>query len=240
MAKKFVSLDRLETFLDQIKKLIPTVNNPTITIKQAGASKGSFTLNQSGTTTIELTDNNTTYSAATTSANGLMSSTDKSKLDGIATGATKVTVDSALSSTSTNPVQNKVVNSALAGKAASNHTHSYLPLSGGTVTGKISRSSGGSWISARDNVVVGNTRYGQAAGSSYNPALGSKTTSGHWSIGNLAGDESLVFSYDTDTNYNANTNSATITYLPTTGGTIALKSDITAAVGDIETLLAAI
>jgi len=33
------------------------------------------------------TDNNTTYSAATTSANGLMSSTDKSKLDGIASGA---------------------------------------------------------------------------------------------------------------------------------------------------------
>lgn len=38
------------------------------------------------------------------------------KLNGIAAGATKVTVDSALSSSSTNPVQNKVVNSALAGK----------------------------------------------------------------------------------------------------------------------------
>lgn len=33
------------------------------------------------------TDNNTTYGAATTTANGLMSSTDKAKLDGIATGA---------------------------------------------------------------------------------------------------------------------------------------------------------
>lgn len=33
------------------------------------------------------TDNNTTYSNATTSADGLMSSTDKTKLDGIATGA---------------------------------------------------------------------------------------------------------------------------------------------------------
>ena len=68
-------------------------------------------------------DANTTYSVATTSANGLMSSSDKSKLDGIAAGATKVTVDSSLSSTSTNPVQNKVINSALAGKAASSHTH---------------------------------------------------------------------------------------------------------------------
>lgn len=52
-----------------------------------------------------------------------MSSSDKSKLDGITTGATKVTVDSSLSSTSTNPVQNKVINSALASKAASSHTH---------------------------------------------------------------------------------------------------------------------
>lgn len=91
MAKKFVTLDRLATFLDQIKSLIPTVNNPTITIKQAGTQKGTFTLNQSGNTTIELTDANTTYSAATTSANGLMSSTDKSKLDGIAAGANNYT-----------------------------------------------------------------------------------------------------------------------------------------------------
>ena len=42
--------------------------------------------NSSGTVTIAATD--TTYSAATQSANGLMSSTDKTKLDGIATGAT--------------------------------------------------------------------------------------------------------------------------------------------------------
>ena len=62
-------------------------------------------------------DTNTTYSAATSSAAGLMSATDKSKLDGIASGANKTTVDSAMSSSSTNPVQNKVVNTALAAKA---------------------------------------------------------------------------------------------------------------------------
>lgn len=61
---------------------------------------------------------------ATTSVNGLMSKEDKSKLDGIATEANKTIVDSALSSSSTNPVQNKVVNSALNGKANSSHTHS--------------------------------------------------------------------------------------------------------------------
>ena len=47
--------------------------------------------------------------AATTSANGLMSSADKVKLDGVEDGATKTTVDDAMSDTSTNPVQNKVV-----------------------------------------------------------------------------------------------------------------------------------
>ena len=59
------------------------------------------------------TPTNTTYGAATQSAAGLMSAADKKKLDGVATGANKITVDSALSSTSTNPVQNKVVNESI-------------------------------------------------------------------------------------------------------------------------------
>lgn len=44
------------------KPTIPTVGNGTVTIKQAGAQKGTFTMNQNGNTTIELTDNNTVYS----------------------------------------------------------------------------------------------------------------------------------------------------------------------------------
>ncbi len=59
---------------------------------------------------------NTTYSPATASAPGLMSAADKAKLDGVATGANKTVVDTALSDTSGNPVQNKVVKSALDGK----------------------------------------------------------------------------------------------------------------------------
>ena len=58
----------------------------------------------------------TTYSDVTTSAHGLMSAADKTKLDTVATGANKTVVDSALSSTSTNPVQNMVINSAIADK----------------------------------------------------------------------------------------------------------------------------
>jgi len=64
---------------------IPTVNDGTLTIKQNGTSKGTFTANQSTGSTVELTD--TTYSEASTSAAGLMSATDKTKLNGVATGA---------------------------------------------------------------------------------------------------------------------------------------------------------
>ena len=60
---------------------------------------------------------NVSATTATQSASGLMSAADKEKLDGIAKGATKIKVDTALSNTSTNPVQNKVIHSALSGKA---------------------------------------------------------------------------------------------------------------------------
>ena len=56
------------------------------------------------------------YSAASTSAAGLMSAADKTKLDGIATGATAVTVDSSITSSSTNPVESAAIYTALAGK----------------------------------------------------------------------------------------------------------------------------
>lgn len=65
---------------------------------------------------------------ATASEDGLMSSSDKAKLDGIAEGANKTTVDSAIGSTSTNPVQNKVVKAELDKK---------LDKAGGTLTGPI-------------------------------------------------------------------------------------------------------
>ena len=64
---------------------------------------------------------------ASTSANGLMSSAMVTKLNGIDEEADKTTVDSAMSSTSTNPVQNKVVKAELDSlnnnKANINHTH---------------------------------------------------------------------------------------------------------------------
>ncbi len=85
-------IDNLKAQTDNIKiPTIPSIGNGTITIKQNGVRKGSFTTNQSGDTEIELTDNNTTYGDATTSAHGLMSAADKAKLNGIAEKANNYT-----------------------------------------------------------------------------------------------------------------------------------------------------
>lgn len=73
---------------------------------------------------------------------------EKNKLSGIATGANKTTVDSALSSTSTNPVQNKVINTALSGKANSSHTHKASDITSGVIP--LDRGGTGSSVSLRD------------------------------------------------------------------------------------------
>lgn len=54
---------------------------------------------------------------ATATAPGFMSAIDKAKLDGVEGGANKTIVDATLDETSTNPVQNKAVKTALDGKA---------------------------------------------------------------------------------------------------------------------------
>lgn len=87
----------------------------------------------------------------------------------------------------------------------------YLPLSGGTLTGDVfttkqyKKSAGGQWIQARDNAPVRNT---YTATNSFQPVTALKTKNGNWSIGNLGDDNYLRFSYDTDTNYSAGTNTS--------------------------------
>ena len=81
---------------------------------------------------------NTTYDDVTQSTHGLMTAADKTKLDGIADGATKVTVDSEMSSTSTNPVQNKAIQAALDGKSNTDHTHTKADIGLGNVENKSS------------------------------------------------------------------------------------------------------
>lgn len=82
---------------------------------------------------------------ATTGAAGLMSAADKTKLDGIEAGANKTIVDTALDAGSTNPVQNKVVKTALDGK---------LSTQGGEISGHLSV---GLTVSAEGSVSTGRT-----------------------------------------------------------------------------------
>lgn len=114
------------------------------------------------------------------------------------------------------------------GAAALSHTHSYLPLSGGTMTGKITGvDTQTTWI--------GTTRNGAfrvetaASGTKAISALSMKTNSGAWSIGNLAGDDSLYFTYGTDTNYNANSNTVSNYYISTGGAWSGSAAKLTTA-----------
>lgn len=142
---------------------IPTVNNPTITINQGGTKKGSFSLNQSGATTIDLTDNNTTYTAGTglslsgttfsvSSANvstmmNLLSEGTSDPTDNdyyisqyVGGGTTTTTYHRRPVSKLYNYMKGKFDSTyqAKGSYAASSHTHDYLPLTGGTLTGNLS------------------------------------------------------------------------------------------------------
>lgn len=86
-----------------------------------------------------------------------------------------------------------------------------LLLTGGTMTGRIIREAGGTWIKDRENVAVFSSR---SSSNSYNPVVGQKTPNGAWTIGNLATKEDLVFNYTTDANFNGRVNNSAPIYLP--------------------------
>ena len=85
---------------------------------------------------------------ATTGAAGLMSASDKTKLDSVEDGANKTIVDAALDAASENPVQNKAVKAALDGK---------LSTRGGEISGYLEV---GQTVSAEGSVSVGRTSSG--------------------------------------------------------------------------------
>ena len=92
---------------------------------------------------------NVSATTATQSASGLMSAADKKKLDGIATGANKTIVDTTLSDSSTNPVQNKVIKTELDNK---------LDKTGGTLTGNLTgKYITGTWLQTTASTDLGRT-----------------------------------------------------------------------------------
>lgn len=86
-----------------------------------------------------------------------------------------------------------------------------LLLTGGTMTGRIIREAGSSWIRDRENVAVFGSR---SSLDSYNTVVGQKTPNGAWTIGNLTTKEDLVFNYTTDANFNGKVNKSAPIYLP--------------------------
>ena len=94
-----------------------SIGNGTLTIQKNGTNVQTFTANQSTNATANITV--PTKTSDLTNDSGFINA-----------------VDSALSSTSTNPVQNKVINSALSGKSDTGHTHNYAGSSsaGGVAT----------------------------------------------------------------------------------------------------------
>lgn len=90
---------------------------------------------------------------ASSGQNGLMSAADKTKLDGIAEGATKTVVDTSLTSTSNNAVSSKAVYTALQGYVPATTTINGVPLTGGEII-----------ITAEDLDVVPATDIGVANG----------------------------------------------------------------------------
>lgn len=110
------------------------------------------------------------------------------------------------------------ITAASIGAAASSHSHSYIPLSGGTMTGgQIARAgSSQSWMNGRKGAMI---VLNSAGASQYMPIWSCKSQAGSWDCGTYT-ENRLHFSYITDTNYNAGTNTQTANIYFNTNGTI--------------------
>lgn len=122
-----------------------SINGNTISCTVSGGSGGTVTVDSTlSSTSANPVQNKVIYSALQGKQNTLTAGTGIS-ISGntisctVSGGGSSVTVDSALSGTSTNPVQNKVVYTALAGKQdkISYETWTFTTTSGATVTKKV-------------------------------------------------------------------------------------------------------
>ena len=248
----------------------PTIGNGKVTVNQNGTTKGTFTMNQTGDTIINLTDSDTntwrdvvdsldsTRTDASLSANQGRILNGKFAnylpLHGTADIATSVTDygdtakhiqigfsgagitgddikyiagytsgDGGNLSAKIKDISKDALKSWLGLGSRAYDSTNYLPLSGGTITGRIVKNTNGSWIGDRDRAVV----YSMYPGDdSYGCVACMPTKNGSWSMGNLGGVEHLIFNYAPDANYSANKNETTHVYLRPVEGTIALTSDI--------------
>lgn len=82
-------------------------------------------------------------------------------------------------------------------------------------SGQITGGTGGSWISGRANALVVNNSNSSGNTGSFYPVVTTKSATGAWSIGTLG--DSLYFSFTTDSNYSAGSNTASSYYISTGG-----------------------
>lgn len=186
---------------------INALDNTTIRDSHNIVGSGATTVTSDANGKITISSTNTTYSslknpnAITISLNG----TSQGAYDGSAAKSINITASSV-------------------GAAAASHSHSYLPLSGGTMTGAISKAGVSStWVAGRTNAMLKMTAISGQTDSMYVPALSMKSCQGSWDVGPYSGNK-LHFSYITDTNFNAGSNSQTADiYFSTDGGVCAKK-----------------
>lgn len=102
-----------------------------------------------------------------------------------------------------------------------------LSKSGGTMTGQIKNgSTASSWIAGRDHAIIRGTVNPSSA--AFYPVASAKSVSGSWEIGALG--DNFYFSYATDTNYNAGTNSTLTRYINTSGNFSGNAANVTGTV----------
>ncbi len=127
---KFITLRNLSRFLDKIKGIfVKAATNTTkghvVTFGDDGKTiiDSGFEIKSSVPANADFT--NTTYEAATTTKDGLLTSTDKTKIDGIAEGAQANVLESVKVNGTAVPIADKAVNIDLSSYAKTSALSSY-------------------------------------------------------------------------------------------------------------------
>ena len=155
--------DSFKVILGKIRKFFTDIKAAVTGLSISGRT---ITWTKADGTTGTLTTQDTTYSAATQSANGLMTAADKKKLDGIASGAQVNSVTGVKGNAETNYRTGNVnITPANIGAAAASHNHSASNINSGTLsadrlpTVPISKGGTGATTAAgaRNALGLGNT-----------------------------------------------------------------------------------
>ena len=124
--------DSFRVILGKIRKFFTDIKAAVVGLSISGRT---ITWTKADGTTGTLTTQDTTYSAATQSANGLMTAADKKKLDGIAAGAQVNSVTGVKGNAeSSYRTGNVNLTAANVGAAAASHNHSASNITSGTLS----------------------------------------------------------------------------------------------------------